>query len=138
MHVQIGAALISALRRDRRRARVGLDLRVAGRALPRRGEGALLRALLLEVRLGRRENRADALRPDALDLGHWVLVGLGQLLGRFEPVLVEQLGSHGADARNGGEGGPRAGGLGLRLGLAAPGGVPGPAPGGEPYGGALS
>src|SRR5256712_10297205 len=133
MHVQIGAALIAALLRDRRRARVGLDLRVAGRALPRRGEGALLRALLLEVRPGRREDRADALQSDALDLGHRVLVGLGQLLGRFEPVLVEQLGSHGADARNGGEGGPRAACLVLRLGLAAHVEVPAREPGGEPY-----
>src|SRR2546426_7443064 len=133
MHVQIGAALISALRRDRRRARVGLALRVAGRALPRRGEGPLLRALLLEVRPGRREDRADALRSDALDLGHRVFVGLDQLLGRFEPVLVEQLGSHGADARNGGEGGPRAACLVLRLGLAAHVEVPARELGGEPH-----
>src|SRR5437870_12435173 len=60
MHVQIGAALIPAFLRDRRRARVGVDLRLAGRALPRRGEGGLLRALLLDMRPGRRENAAHA------------------------------------------------------------------------------
>src|SRR5207247_10911939 len=101
MHVQIGAALISALLQDRRRARVGLDLRVAGRALPRRGEGALLRALLLEVRPGRREDRAAALQSDALDLGPRALVGLGPLLGRFDPVLVDHPGSPGADPGTG-------------------------------------
>src|SRR3989442_10308735 len=51
-------------------AHPGPLLRDRHRALPRRGEGGLLRALLLDVRPGRREDRADALRPDALDLRH--------------------------------------------------------------------
>src|SRR5438128_7252164 len=108
----IGLCSFPPLLRDQHLVRDGLDLRVDGRGLRRRGEGCrcrrrgescLLRALLLEVRPSRREDPTDSLRPDALDLRHRLLVGRGQLLGRFESGLVEQLGGHVADAGNGRE-----------------------------------
>src|SRR5207249_3394995 len=65
----------------------------------------------------------DDTRPplgaDALDLAHRLLVRGGQLLGRLEAVLIEELGGHVADVRDRGERGPRPTRLVLGLGLAA-------------------
>src|SRR5439155_1694469 len=79
----------------------------------------------------------DDARPplgaDALDLAHRLLVRGGQLLGRLEAVLIEELGGHVADVRDRGERGPRPTRLVLGLGLAAHVELPGREPRGEAH-----
>src|SRR5579875_870675 len=65
------------------------------------------------------EDAARALGAEAVDLGDRLLVRRRQLLRRLEPVLIEQLRGHVADAGNRGDRRARPPCLLLRLGLAA-------------------
>src|SRR5581483_890017 len=83
-----------------------------------RGERFLL-ALTRDVVPRGGDDRPRALRPDAVDVGHALLVGLRELLGRLEPVLIEELRREIADVRDRRERRARPPGLVLGLGLAA-------------------
>src|SRR5439155_11067304 len=81
--------------------RIGAGL-VAPRALRLAGSGQScgLGPLLLDVSARRREDGTRTLRTDPLDLGHRLLVRGGQLLGRLEAVLIDQLGTDVPDTRD--------------------------------------